>query len=446
MTGNLNYWYDAQIRRYLIQLVRVFSNFQVMEQTADGPYLNRVPARYADASRMVASMMRNNSENTLMNAPMITVGIQSIQPARDRSQDPFLADTQQVAEREWNADGGYYTSDQGNLYTTKRYMPVPYNLTIQVDIWTTNTDTKLQILEQIMVIFNPSIQLQSNNNPLDWSNVFEVEMTDTIWSSRSIPVGTEDTMDVSTMTFSVPIWISPPAKVQRQKIIQQIINDIHNTDSVAGLETNAGFYDFFELVPEDSQLVVAPGDYRVHVENGEVQLLNLAGVAQEWQPLIEMIGELSDASKLELNISNNANDRTEIVIGRVLLDELDATKLILNVDVETLQSNTLDNVDRIVDPRASRPAVQLPPPVPGSRYLITEDISVAYPEWNINATANDILEWDGSQWFIAFNASAATQQHWIQNSYTGEQYHWDGNQWISSWQGTYNPGFWRLLL
>ena len=59
----------------------MFSNFKVREYTKNGVVYNRVPCRYGDMSRMVASILRNNSENVLNNAPMITVSIQSIQPA-----------------------------------------------------------------------------------------------------------------------------------------------------------------------------------------------------------------------------------------------------------------------------------------------------------------------------------------------------------------------------
>ena len=82
-------------------------------------------------------------------------------------------------------------------------MPVPYNLTIQMDLWSNNTDTKLQVLEQIFILFNPSIQLQSNSNPLDWTSVFEVELTDIAWSNRSVPVGTDDSIDISTLLLHV---------------------------------------------------------------------------------------------------------------------------------------------------------------------------------------------------------------------------------------------------
>jgi hypothetical protein len=39
---------------------------------------------------------------------------------------------------------------------------------MQVDIWSTNEEMKLQILEQILVLFNPAIDFQKNENPFDW--------------------------------------------------------------------------------------------------------------------------------------------------------------------------------------------------------------------------------------------------------------------------------------
>jgi len=443
---NLDYWYDEQIKRYLLQLVRVFSNFSVKEYTSSGVNYNRVPCRYADASRMVSLILKNNSENTLNNVPQITVGVQTLQPARDRAQDPFLQDVQQVAEREWDAQSGVYTSEQGNLYTTKRYMPVPYNLTIQVDIWTSNTDTKLQLLEQILVLFNPSIQLQSNDNPLDWSSVFEVEMTDIQWSSRSLPQGVDEQLDIATLTFAVPIWISPPAKVQRQKIIQQIVNDIYNTKSIADLGYDQAYYDFFGSLQEDSQIIVSPGDFNVAVDGNSATLVKASGTPLVWQDLIEMQGELSDVSRLELNISSDITERDVIVTGRVDPNPIDPTKLIFNLDTETLPSNTLNDVNKIIDPRASRPDNGLPSAATGQRYLITENISVDYTEWGIDAAANDIIEFNGTDWIITFNSTAIDEQEWVTNIFTSQQYRWTGEEWISSWQGTYNPGFWRLIL
>ena len=70
-----------------------------------------------------------------------------MQVARERVHSPTHVDTQQVAERAYNIETGTYGQEQGNLYTVNRHMPVPYNMTLQVDIWTTNTDTKLSTLQ-----------------------------------------------------------------------------------------------------------------------------------------------------------------------------------------------------------------------------------------------------------------------------------------------------------
>ena len=443
---HLDYWYDEQIKRYLIQLVRIFSNFQVREYTENGVNYNRVPARYGDMSRMVAHMLRNNSENIVNNAPQITVTVQNLARVPERIQDPFLVDTTQVAERQWDRENNRYTSEQGELYTTKRYMPVPYNLTIQVDIWTTNTDTKLQILEQLMILFNPSLQLQSNDNPLDWSNVFEVELQDITWSSRSVPAGVDEQLDISTLTFLVPIWISPPAKVQRQKIIQSIVADIHKVQDVSNLGFSEDMYDFFGQIDEEATNVITPNNYKLQVANGQATLLTQDNKAANILELIEMQGELSATSRLELNLTEDIQDRTELVIGTVVKNPVSDNSLIFNIDADTLPSDTIANFDKIIDPKATRPGNGLDVQALGQRYLLTEDISTDYVEWGIEAEANDIIEFDGSSWTVVFDSSSITTTTYVTNDFTNAQYKWDGMQWISSWQGTYNPGYWRLIL
>lgn len=446
---NLDYWYDAQIKRYLIQLVRVFSHFKVKEYTENGVNYNRVPCRYGDISRMVALILKNNSENVIQSVPQITVSINNIAVSAERRQDPYLVDTTQVAEREWDKENGVYTSEQGNLYTTQRYMPVPYDLSIQVDIWTSNTDTKLQILEQLMVIFNPSIQLQSNDNPLDWSSVFELELADITWSSRSIPQGVDEQLDIATLTFNVPIWISPPAKVKRQKIIQEIVADVHLNSNISDLGFDAAYYDFFDQIsPDGGTVIITPGDYKVQLANGTATLITSDNNPADWTKLIEMQGELSETSRIEFNTSNDHENLLNMVIGKVVLSPLSNSQLVFTLDADTLPSNTLSDVNKIINPQSSRPSGTLPPQQTGQRYLITEDISPGFVEWGgINANENDIIEYDGNGWIISFDASANSQEiEHVTNNNTNAQYKWTGSAWISSYEGEYNPGYWRLVL
>ncbi len=446
---NLDYWYDEQIKRYLIQIIRIFSNFKVREYTDKGVNYNRVPARYGDSSRMVASILRNNSENIINSSPFIAVTIQSIQPARDRTHEPFLVDTQQVAEREFNKETGAYSTEQGNLYTTQRYMPVPYNMTINVDIWTTNTDTKLQILEQIFVLFNPSIQLQSNSNPLDWTSVFEVELADINWSSRAVPAGVDETLDISTMSFTSPIWISPPAKVKRQAIIQRIINDIHSTPDIGELGYSEDYADFFGPTAELAEVVVTPNDLFLQITGSTAKLVNASNVGQKWSDIIEMMGELRTTSKLKLNISADTDNELNMLVGSVTKNPVDDTALIFNLDTDTLPVDTLSDVDKIIDPTTNYPGDgTLAAASTGQRYLITEQIDdTGFPNWGVDAQENDIISYDGSKWSVVFDASANSDStHFLHNTFTSKQFKWTGVGWISSYEGEYRPGYWRLVL
>ena len=446
---NLDYWYDEQIKRYLIQIIRIFSNFKVREYTKSGASYNRVPARYGDASRMVANILRNNSENVINSAPFISVTIQSIQPARDRIAEPFFVDTNQIAEREYDTETGTYSSAQGNLYSTQRYMPVPYNLTINVDIWTTNTDTKLQVMEQIFVLFNPSIQLQSNSNPLDWTSVFEVELTDIAWSSRSVPAGVDENLDISTLTFAIPIWISPPAKVKRQTIIQEIINNVHSVSSISDLGYSNDYADFFNDIEDTFEIVTTPGDYKVQVIGATATLVDQKGTEIKWSDIIEQLGEIRSTSLLKLNISGDSDNLLNLVYGTVATNPSSDTQLIFNLDTDTLPTNTLTAIDKIIDPRANYPGDgTLDAAANGQRYLITEQVTKSgYTNWDIDANEDDIIQFNGSAWTVVFDASASSSDiHYINNTFTTKQYKWTGKTWISSYEGEYNPGFWRLSL
>ena len=56
------FFYDDQIRRFLIQFTRMFSNYQVVDGVDDtgAATLVRVPVRYGDASRQASQIIAQN--------------------------------------------------------------------------------------------------------------------------------------------------------------------------------------------------------------------------------------------------------------------------------------------------------------------------------------------------------------------------------------------------
>jgi hypothetical protein len=227
----MEYFFAAQIRQYRLQLIRAFSNFSVsMGANEDGtPKLKRVPCRYGDSTRIAETILVGNSENRAPSAPFISVYVTNMALAPERRAAPSLVSTVNVNERAY--DGEKYLNNVGNRYTVKRYMPVPFTMTANVDIWTSSLNQKEELFEQTQVLFNGMVDIQTSNNPLDWTLFSTIEPTNITWSSRTIPMGTENAIDVFTVEYRIPIWINPPAQLTYQRAIEQIVANI-NTGTV----------------------------------------------------------------------------------------------------------------------------------------------------------------------------------------------------------------------
>lgn len=451
----MQYWYDQQIRRYILQFIRLFDSFQIKtgtKSTSDSESYIRVPVRYADMSRMVAHILRHSSENVMNSAPFISAYITNLQIARDRLQEPRLIDKVQVAERKYDNTNQEYIAEIGNTYTVERHMPVPYNLNMAVDIWCSNTDQKMQLLEQILVLFNPAIELQANDNPLDWTNITNVELIDIVWSSRAVPQGVDTQLDIATLTFSMPIWLNPPAKVKKQSIIKQIIARVNNTDSIDDLDYDPRFIDFFEnFSGQIGTIVVTPENAQISVVGNNVTLLGAYGKNddEKWKEYLEGFGELQPGiSKLILRQSADVEDSSNDVFGTLAFHPTNDNQLVFTLDSASLPSNTLTAVDKIIDPENVYPGNTLPAAVTGQRYLLVNPIPLGNKSFSstFTAEANDIIEYNGTSWTVSFDSSEVSTTQYVTNSNTGTQYRWTGTQWIDSYQGQYKNGFWKLEL
>jgi hypothetical protein len=216
----------------------MFSHYQVeygKDSTGNPTYLT-VPIRYGDASRQVQHIIQNNSQSSILNVPMMSFHISGLSYARDRVQDPQFVGKVQVRQREYNTNTETYESTQGNAFTVERAMPSPYDLNISLDIWTSNTQQKLQIIEQILPLFNPSLEIQSTDNYLDWTSLSVVELNEVNWSSRQVPVGTDDPIDVATLQFTIPIWISLAARVTKMGVIHKIMSSVFDDDDIGNFD------------------------------------------------------------------------------------------------------------------------------------------------------------------------------------------------------------------
>jgi len=505
----MDFFYDGQIRRYVTQFMRVFIGFKW--QAGDGSE-KTVPVMYGDMSRQVANIIKENSENKLPSVPRIACYISGLEIDRSRLSDPSFISKVNIRERayEFDEDGEpEYENRQGASYTVERLMPTPFILSMKADIWTSSIDQKLQLIEQIMVLFNPSLEIQTTDNYIDWTSLSVVELGNFNFSSRSIPQGVDTDIDITTLDFTMPIWISPPAKVKKLGVIKSIISNVF-TDSGNIIEldslvirqargqtqVNSDRYRILLFKSQNGQ----PLDYDVTIVDPSAAIKSVGipekdvrvGGKLTWEQVLEYLGGYTGTSRIYFT-QPNGNE----ISGTFAINPLEPSVLVVSFDQDTVPSNSLiDNngkinidgvsdpeydsstgrgtIDAIIDPYKFNPITRTNGRTPWVRYLILEDINTSKnrgdfirnigdtdssrtpydgPDaWkNLNDSdpvlpANSIITWTGSEWKVLFDPSKETRRVVIQNMRTLIKYRWDGEQWIKAFEGEYAPGYWRFDL
>jgi hypothetical protein len=470
----MQHFYDGQIRRYITQLVRMMSNFSYKDAQGN---LVTIPVMYGDLTRQVASIIRDNSENKIPSAPRMALYVTNLEMDRTRTGDKTYSNKVNIRERAFDENNQEYLNYQGKNYTVERLMPAPYNLTVNVDLWTTNTDMKLQIMEQILVLFNPSLEIQTTDNYIDWASLSVVDLEGITFSSRSIPMGVDSEIDVATLTFKTPIYISAPVKVKRLGVITNIITSIFDeTKGTVDLGLSSPILNAYDdgivtgavdtpgsrLPATDSAGVgkVVTTNYQgygVYVTGNSIQLIDKNVVGQiNWQGLLEAHPGLYEADISRIYIRKLDTDLQ--ITGTFSINELDNTKIVVNWDADSFANDDVivgrTSIDYIIDPTTVNPADLK---TSGLRVLLLDSIGSTEnadgPDaWKNNsgtdfyAGTNDIIEWDGSSWSVVFDASATTDITHTTNLNTGVQYRWNGSEWLLSVDGDYPQGAWRLKL
>lgn len=476
----MDFFYDGQIRRYVTQFMRIFIGFKY--KTGDGT-LRHIPVTYGDLSRQVANIIMENSENKMLTVPKIACFISNLELDTSRLADASFVSKLQIRERAFE---DFYPDDhpdpklrgtpiyqnyQGGGYTVERLMPTPFKLSMKADLWTSNTDQKLQILEQILMLFNPSLEIQTTDNYIDWTSISVVDLKTINFSSRTIPQGTDSNIDIASMEFTIPIYITPPAKVKKMGVIRTLIMNVHTEmGDIASLEDiiyngesgpaqlriTTGQFGVLLLKSNNNQ----DRDYDLSVtrQSEVVSSLGLAppvkqGERIDWNAIIDLYGGYNPGISKIYFIQPNGNE----IGGTFVINEVDPTYLLVTLDLDAKPSNTLipgparsnnqwTTIDAIIDPykyNPKRPNNEIVDQVvtAGTRFLMLDDVNnstnvgqINQQNWNsINPAdsslgqvydgpdawknsngddpvikANSIIEWSGTAWMTVWDPDENT--------------------------------------
>lgn len=455
------FFYDNQIRRFLVQFAKIFSNWYVTrgKDPNGNDILVRVPIMYGDASRQASTIIANNSASNLPSAPMITYYISGLEYEQSRTQEPFFVDKMNVRQRAFNQDTQTYETTQGQAFTIERMMPVPYKLRITVDFWTTNYQQKLELIEQLGVLFNPALDIQSTDNFVDWTSLTVVYQDGLTFSSRSIPQGTGNPIDIMTWKFYMPIWITTSSKLKKMGVIHKVIasifqgnalQDMQDEDLLLGTRQKITPYGY-NLLLMGNTLQLLPGNEPFNPPNNSLEQPSNPNTSLYWSSLLNVYGAVRPGiSQIWLQ---NPYMETDIV-GTIVPDPLDDRYLIYNIDPDTLPQNTMLPVNSVINPQLTGPNAGLPGPINGTRYLIVEDIGYdgdSTAAWgSLVASANDIIEYDAAagEWRVVFDSLNSTTVEFVTNLTTNVQYRYTPQEgmWMKSYEGWYDQGDYSIVI
>ena len=130
-------------------------------------------------------------------------------------QQPQHIEKLRFTERARDNDGNLIVGKPGRRRTVWRYQPVPYDLSFDLSIWTSNIDQMLQLTEQILTVFNPEIDIAMGNSIADWTFLTTLNFEGDVGYESIQASGVDtDPFVVRTLRFTTCLWLSPPAKVE----------------------------------------------------------------------------------------------------------------------------------------------------------------------------------------------------------------------------------------
>ena len=315
-------------------------------------------------------------------------------------------------------------------------------------------------------MFNPDFEIQKSDNYIDWTSLSYVELTGITFSSRSIPVGADTEIDVATMTFSMPIWLSPPVKVKKLGVVQKIIMSIYDDEGGINKGLISG--------PLISQSFVTPNNFGLLVTGNQLRLLGTTGVnvtsggdgfqtgahdpgladpfetfgpPVNWKVLLDQYGKVRNGTS-QIRLQQPTGNE---IVGTIATSSLDDTILLYTIDDDTIPDNTLTAVKKIINPTTFAPEN----PQNGDRYFIIDEIgdSTATQQsstWGaLVASVGDIIQYNTSEsrWQKVFDASNPDSTlHYVTNSNTGIQYRFTGTELVKSYEGIYTQCNWTIVL
>lgn len=218
------YYYNSQIERYLIQFANIFTGFQVKIGTGDKERMISVPVMYGSQDKVVAAIAADSTTNKPLRLPVMSVNMSKLDLASE-----LYRGVGQEDRFTYLPSGEMFPE---GLKTLHRYMPIPYVISADLFILCSNQMQQLQLLEQLLVLFDPSLVIQTSDARFDWTKLTTVTLS-SISLDETVPSAAEERLIQSHLVFGFPIYLTPPAK-KTSEFVETIKIRMHDLDNFLG--------------------------------------------------------------------------------------------------------------------------------------------------------------------------------------------------------------------
>jgi len=215
------YYYHEIIRKSIISFGTLFNSIEIKHKDSDGDTYSemKVPLSYGPSQKFLARLEQQADLNkpVQITLPRMSFEMNSIQ--YDGSRKTSLVQS-------------FKANDGNNI--KKVFMPVPYNIGFELNIFSKLNDDALQIVEQILPMFQPSFTMTLN-------------LLDSIGEKRDIPIvlGNVSFQDdyegdfstrrslIYTMQFTAKTYLFGPVPETSDGLIRKVQVDTHSSSDLS---------------------------------------------------------------------------------------------------------------------------------------------------------------------------------------------------------------------
>lgn len=211
-----SYYYYKAFRKTIIQFLDLFSEIKIIRYESDGITVSKyitVPVKLAVKEKTWYWLNQRKDDPML---PMINCWIASIDYATDRKVN---------SQYEFS-----HTVNINSSEVLKYLLPVPYDLTFTLNIWSLHMSDIDQILEQILPWFDPYIFIKMYIPELGCN--FDIKVTfQSCTPEISLEMADEDYRVLNyTLDFKVETYLFKP--ISNSGIVKEIITSYYTNEDV----------------------------------------------------------------------------------------------------------------------------------------------------------------------------------------------------------------------